>query len=41
VDEVRLIWYPVIIGGGKASIPSGARAELELLDQRRFGNGVL
>jgi dihydrofolate reductase len=41
VDECRLYVWPVIIGGGKPGLPSGIRADLELLDERRFGNGVL
>ena len=41
VDECRLFVWPVITGGGKPGLPSGVRAELELLDERRFGNGVV
>jgi len=41
VDECRLWVWPVIIGGGKPALPSGDRADLELLDERRFGNGVV
>jgi dihydrofolate reductase len=41
VDECHLFVYPVLIGGGKPSLPSDTRAELELLDQRRFSNGVV
>jgi dihydrofolate reductase len=41
VDECRLFVWPVIIGGGKPALPSGDRGELELLDERRFGNGVV
>ena len=41
VDECRLYVWPVIIGGGKPGLPSGDRVDLELLDERRFGNGVV
>jgi dihydrofolate reductase len=41
VDECRLYVWPVIIGGGKPALPGGTRHELELLDERRFGNGVV
>ena len=33
---------PVIVGGGKRSLPDGnVRVTLELLDERRFGNGTV
>ena len=41
VDECQLFIHPVLIGGGKPALPSGTRAELELLDERRFRNGVI
>jgi dihydrofolate reductase len=41
VDECHLFIYPVLVGGGKPSLPSGTRAALELLDERRFSNGVV
>ena len=41
VDEYALMLYPVIIGGGKAMLPDGARAELRLIEERRFGNGTV
>jgi dihydrofolate reductase len=41
VDECRLWVWPVILGGGKPGLPAGNRADLELLDERRFGNGVV
>ncbi|MDQ1458157.1 MAG: hypothetical protein QOH28_3777 [Actinomycetota bacterium] len=41
VDECHLFIAPVLLGGGKPSLPSGTRAELELLDERRFNNGVV
>lgn len=41
VDECRLYVWPVILGGGKRGLPGGDRADLELLDERRYGNGVV
>lgn len=41
VDEWRLFLAPVFVGGGKQAIPNDIRLKLELLDQRRFGNGVV
>jgi dihydrofolate reductase len=41
VDECRLVVWPVIIGGGKPALTSGNRGDLELLDERRLGNGVV
>jgi dihydrofolate reductase len=41
VDECHLFIYPVLVGGGKPALPSDTRAELELLDERRFSNGVV
>jgi dihydrofolate reductase len=41
VDECQLFLTPVVVGGGKRSLPDGVRLELELLDERRFGNGVV
>jgi len=41
VDELHLFLTPVVIGGGKQSLPDGVRLKLELLSERRFGNGVV
>ncbi|MGH8963243.1 MAG: dihydrofolate reductase family protein [Jatrophihabitantaceae bacterium] len=41
VDECVLLLCPVLVGGGKPALPRGVRLDLELLDQRRFGNGVI
>ena len=41
VDELHLFVAPVVIGGGKRSLPDKVRLELELLDERRFANGVV
>lgn len=39
VDEVQLVIHPVIVGGGKPALPDGVRADLTLLDERRFAGG--
>jgi len=41
VDECHLLIYPIFVGAGKSSLPHDMRADLELLDERRFGNGVV
>jgi dihydrofolate reductase len=41
VDECQLLIWPVVVGGGKPGLPTGMRTDLELLDERRFGNGVV
>ena len=41
VDEFQLIVCPVVVGGGKRFFPDGVRLNLELLEERRFGNGVV
>ncbi|PSK83580.1 dihydrofolate reductase [Murinocardiopsis flavida] len=41
VDEYQLIVGPAIVGGGHRFFPDGVRVDLELLDERRFGNGVV
>lgn len=41
VDECVLLLCPVLVGGGKPALPKGVRLELELLDHRRFANGVI
>jgi len=41
VDEVQLLLSPVIIGGGTRALPDGVRLGLELVDERRFTNGVV
>ena len=40
-DEIHLVICPVVVGGGKKALPGDVRLRLELLDQRRFGNGVV
>jgi dihydrofolate reductase len=41
VDECHLFLVPIVVGGGTRSLPDGVRLELELLDERRFGNGTV
>jgi dihydrofolate reductase len=41
VDECRLFLNPVAVGGGTRALPAGVHLELELLDEHRFGNGVV
>jgi len=41
VDELHLFLSPVVVGGGKRSLPDKVHLKLELLDERRFGNGAV
>lgn len=41
VDEIRLFLSPVAVGAGTPALPAGVRLALELLEERRFGNGVV
>ena len=41
VDEYHLFVTPVVVGGGTAALPDHVRVDLDLLDERRFGNGVV
>jgi dihydrofolate reductase len=41
VDECHLFIHPVLVGGGKPALPREVRAELELMDERRFTNGIV
>lgn len=41
VDECHLFLAPIVVGGGKRSLPDDVRVRLELLDERRFGSGVV
>ena len=40
VDELHVFISPIVVGGGKQSLPDDVRVELELMEERRFGNGV-
>ena len=41
VEEYHLFVAPFVVGGGNRSLPDNVRFQLELLDERRFGNGVV
>ena len=41
VDELHLFVTPIVVGGGNRWLPDGVRVKLELLDERRFGSGVV
>jgi dihydrofolate reductase len=41
VDDYHLLISPVVVGNGKAALPGDVRLPLELVDERRFGNGVV
>lgn len=41
IDECQLFLTPIIVGGGKPSLPDKVRLELDLLEERRFGNGMV
>ena len=41
VDRCQLFLTPVLVGGGKSALPTGVRFDLELVTERRFGNGTV
>jgi dihydrofolate reductase len=41
VDELQLLLVPVLVGGGKRALPNDIRAQLALLDERRFRSGAV
>jgi dihydrofolate reductase len=41
VEECHLFVAPVVVGGGKQSLPDNVRLNFQLLDERRFGNGMI
>jgi dihydrofolate reductase len=41
VDELLMIVYPAVVGGGKRFFPDGVRLDLELVEQQRFPKGVI
>jgi dihydrofolate reductase len=41
VDECGLFLSPIVVGGGNPALPDHVRLRLELLDERRFSNGVV
>jgi len=41
VDEFHLFVVPIVVGGGKPALRGNVRLQLELLDEYRFGSGVV
>ena len=41
VDELQLFLNPVVVGGGSRILPDDVRLDLQLLAERRFGNGTV
>ncbi|MFW6076088.1 MAG: dihydrofolate reductase family protein [Chloroflexota bacterium] len=41
IDECHIFIAPVIVGGGKRGLPDTGRLDLQLVDERRFGNGMV
>ena len=41
VDECHLFVCPIVVGGGKRALPDNVTAQLELLDEHRFENGLV
>lgn len=39
LDEVHVVVAPAVVGGGIRFLGEGVRLDLELFDERRFGNG--
>jgi hypothetical protein len=40
-DECHLFVAPMLVGGGKRIFPDDVYQPLKLLDERRFGNGMV
>ncbi|MGH2597874.1 MAG: dihydrofolate reductase family protein [Dehalococcoidia bacterium] len=41
VDEWHLFVTPIVVGSGTPSLPTDVRVQLDLLDERRFGSGMV
>jgi len=41
VDEIALFVWPIILGGRTPALPDHVRADLTLVDEHRFGSGVV
>jgi dihydrofolate reductase len=41
VDEFHLFLTPIVVGGGTRALPDDVRLQLDLLDERRFADGVV
>ena len=41
VDEVALFVWPIVLGGGNPALSTHTRVDLDLIDEHRFGSGVV
>ena len=41
IDEIHLFLIPILVGGVKSALPDNVRLKIELLAERRFGNGTV
>jgi dihydrofolate reductase len=41
IDELQLILWPIVLGGSNPALRAETRVDLDLLDEHRFGNGVV
>jgi dihydrofolate reductase len=41
IDECQLFVYPVLVGGGTPAFSGDVLLQLDLVEERRFGNGVV
>lgn len=41
IDEYHVFIIPILVGGGKSALPDNVRMKLELLTERRFGDGTV
>lgn len=41
VDVIEFVIWPVVVGGGSRVLPDGLTLNLDLLRERRFGNGAV
>lgn len=41
IDQIQLFIAPILVGGGQRMFPDNVRRPLELVDERRFGSGMV
>ena len=41
LDEVHVVVAPAVVGGGTRLLPDGLSLDVELFDERSFGNGMV
>jgi dihydrofolate reductase len=41
VEDLHLFLHPVVVGGGTRALPDGVRLDLDLVEEHRFGSGVV